>query len=163
MIKSLLNTLFPPVEFDTNRRRVIKSVAALAALTIAPSILIDDTQAETVLEGFNRLAKEGVIKGQTFYIDETIVIDIPYLRILNCNFIATKPLDYMVYGTKNAHHCSLIDCNFTSYGNGAAISLKHASDGSDMADIFREVKDSISYPPIETMSNLSTILRRSIT
>ena len=156
MIKSLLNKLFPPVEFDANRRRVIKSVAALAALTVAPGILLDDTQAETVLEGFNRLAKEGVIDEQTFYIDETIVINIPNLIISNCRFIATKPLDCMVHITENAHHCIIKDCHIVGCGNGAAISYELVSDGSDRVDIFREVIDSAIYQnkPIETLSNL---------
>ena len=42
----------------------------------------------------------GIVENQTFYIDETIFIEIDNLVIRNCTFIASKPLNPMIYAGK---------------------------------------------------------------
>ena len=95
---------------DLSRRKFIKDAGSLAALTVAalnaPSLLkVKELQAQIL---------EGRVYGQTFYLTEPIIIDLPNVVIDNCTFIAVNPMPYMLKMTENANHCAIQNCMFQS-------------------------------------------------
>ena len=88
-IKSKLN---PPV--DESKRKFIRNAAGLAALTaaasVSPAILLEKERE------IDRMIRSGLVSGQTFYIDDPVVISIDNVRIENCKFVATRPMDHIL-------------------------------------------------------------------
>lgn len=91
---------------DLSRRKFIKDAASLAALTVVATAIPSVLKVKEIQDQIN----SGTVIGQTFYLDEPIVIDIDNVLISNCTFIATKPMPYMIKAgnVKNLHisHCS---------------------------------------------------------
>jgi hypothetical protein len=97
-------------DVDLSRRRVIKTVGALAALTAVGG-------AVPLLSKVNELKKQivdGQVYGQTFYLTEPIIIDIPNVIISNCEFIAVEPMPYMLQFKEGANNCLIKDCHFNA-------------------------------------------------
>jgi hypothetical protein len=112
MMLEKLKKLFNPDDKqpDMSRRKFIKTASALAALTVAavnvPSLL-------KIREIEEQIAS-GRVVGQTFYLTEPVVIDIPNVVIDQCNFVAVEKMDYMV--KINARNCVIM--NSRSETNG---------------------------------------------
>ncbi len=100
-----LKKLFKPdyQQPDMSRRKFIRTASALAALTVAavnvPSLL--------KIKEIEEQIASGRVVGQTFYISETVVIDIPNVVIDQCTFIATAPMDYMIEFRGGANNCTI--------------------------------------------------------
>jgi len=97
---------------DLTRRKFIKDAGSLAALTVvalnAPSLLkVKEIQAQIL---------EGRVYGQTFYLTEPIIIDLPNVIIDDCTFIAAEPMPYMVRILGNANNCMIKNSRFESKG-----------------------------------------------
>lgn len=86
-VKTFLNP-----EMDLSKRKFIKTAAGLAALTVIGVKLSSIAKIAEIEEQI----KSGVVTGQTFYLDKTLVIDIPDVVIVNCKFVAVKPMDVMI-------------------------------------------------------------------
>lgn len=120
-MKEFIKSLFGNKVDDSlvlSRRQFITGAAGLAALTVVgsklPSILkIKELAAQIA---------SGRVYGQTFYVSETIVIDIPNVVIDQCEFIATQHLDPMLHLTGRAHYTTISNCLFTNkYGGDILI------------------------------------------
>lgn len=125
-IKSKVKKFFAPVDGkDLGRRKFIKDAAGLAALTVVagaiPSILVVDE--------LKRQIESGVVRDQIFYISETVVIDIPNVKIVGCKFIATAPMKYMIEMGVNAKQCLLMDCVIDANGFVCTGIMVHAQQG----------------------------------
>jgi len=108
VFKKLKSFLSFEDSIDLTRRKFITDAASLAALTVvalnAPSLLkVKEIQSQ--LEG-------GRVFGQTFYLTEPIIIDLPNTIIDNCTFIAVEAMPYMVHITKNAKQCVIKNSRF---------------------------------------------------
>lgn len=106
-----LKKIFSFDDIDLSRRKFIKDAGSLAALTVvgltAPSLLkVNELQAQI---------NSGRISGQTFYLTEPIIIDLPNVIIDNCTFIEVKPIPYMLELTDNANNCVIQYCTFERY------------------------------------------------
>jgi len=137
MLIKALKSLFKFEDgIDLSRRKVIKGAAALAALTVVginiPSLL-------KVKEIEEQLAG-GRVYGQTFYLTETIVIDIPNVVIDNCKFIAEIPLSPMIYLKEGAHNCVIQNSSFTNKGEGIGVMIDPQG-GVAMTTTFQSVID----------------------
>lgn len=76
-------------EVDLSRRRVVKSIAGLAALAAVAPLTGELLSVKSVQVRFEELAKSGIITGQTFYLDRTLVLEgLDNIIISNCEFIA---------------------------------------------------------------------------
>jgi hypothetical protein len=119
---------------DLSRRRFIRDAGALAALTVAagsvPSLL--------KLKSIEEQISSGYVSGQTFYINEPIVIDFPNVTIDQCKFIATAPMDYMVQIGPNAKDCMIKNSYFETRGMvGVSIRLLPQPEYTDMTKTFQ--------------------------
>jgi len=98
-------------EVDLSRRKFITTAAALAALTVVatkvPSLL--------KLKEIEAQIASGRVFGQTFYTDETVIINIDDVVIDSCEFIATAPMEYMMQ-IDNVSNVTIQNCIFN--GNG---------------------------------------------
>ena len=97
---------------DLSRRKFIKDAASLAALTVVASHIPS-------IAKYNEIRDQiaaGIVENQTFYLTETVVIDIPNVVIRNCNFIAVEPMNYMFELGQNAHDCLVSSCSFDTRG-----------------------------------------------
>ena len=112
-----------------SRRKFIQSLGALAALSAMPALL-----KEVHLKA--QIASGGLIHNQTFYIDETIVMDIPGLIIDNCKFIVTKPLDVGILIREG----TLTNCHLDSRGL-CNVGIKIYPREGDMTEAFQGVVD----------------------
>ena len=86
---------------DISRRSFIKSAAALAALTAVPLLKTKEIEAQ---------AAQRCIHGQTFYLKEPIVINLPGVTISQCRFVAVAPMSCMI--DLSASHCMIVNCTF---------------------------------------------------
>ena len=107
MINKLKKIFLFDDEFDASRRRFIKTAGALAALTVVvgtvPSLL--------KIKSIEKQIASGIIEGEIFYIDRTVIIDIPNVIIRNCEFIATAPMDYMLDFGPNTTKTIMTNCH----------------------------------------------------
>jgi len=112
VFKKLKSFLLFEDGIDLTRRKFIKDAGSLAALTVvalnAPSLLkVKELQAQIL---------EGRVYGQTFYLTEPIIIDLPNVIINDCTFIAVEPIPYMVRILGNANNCMIKNSRFESKG-----------------------------------------------
>jgi len=136
-----LKKLFSPStneEVNLSRRKFIKTASALAALTVAavnvPSLL-------KIREIEEQIAS-GRVFGQTFYISETIVIDIPDVVIDQCEFIAVAPMEYMMEFGSNARNCRVQNSKFEAKGLvGTVVKVNPQSVSQDMTVTFQSAID----------------------
>ena len=91
---------------DLSRRKFIRNAGALAALTVVA------TQAPSLLKykDIKAQIRRGLIENQTFYLTETIVIDLPNVVFRNCKFTAVKEMEFM-FDLKYTS-CVLDNCSF---------------------------------------------------
>lgn len=130
-MKEFIKSLFGNKVDDSlvlSRRQFITGAAGLAALTVVgsklPSILkIKELAAQIA---------SGRVYGQTFYVSETIVIDIPNVVIDQCEFIATQPLNPVLHFTSNAHYTQMSNCKITNKRGGGVDVLIDPQGGIDM-------------------------------
>ena len=129
-IKEKLTKLFiGDEEVDVSRRKFIRDAGALAALAVVATKMPTALQVKTLRE---QLAS-GLIQDQTFYLTESIVIDLPNVIIRNCTFIAQAPMDYMIelrsYKTVMIHNTldarGLAKCAIYVEGDNARIYENH--------------------------------------
>lgn len=110
-IKEKLTKLFiGDEEVDVSRRKFIRDAGALAALAVVATKMPTALQVKTLRE---QLAS-GLIQDQTFYLTESIVIDLPNVMIRNCTFIAQNPMDYMI--ELRSDHTMLYGCYLNANG-----------------------------------------------
>jgi len=124
-------------DIDLSRRRVIKTVGALAALTAVGG-------AVPLLSKVNELKQQiidGQVYGQTFYITEPVVIDIPNVVISNCKFIAVNDMQYMLELGENARHCLIKDCDFHQKNNNINAAVYVAPQCGDMTTTMQSAID----------------------
>lgn len=141
-LKSKIKQFFTPKDGENlSRRKFIKDASSLAALTVvagvAPSlIVVQDLKAQIA---------SGAVQGQTFYLYEPAVIDIPGVIIADCEFIAMAPMPYMIKLGPNAKKCMLKD-SFIDRNNhqiGACI-LIEPQGNADMSTTFQQALDTAS-------------------
>lgn len=85
---------------DLSRRKFVRDAGALAALTVVGTSLPSLLKVKDKVKEIEEQILSGIVENQTFYIDETIFIEIDNLVIRNCTFIASKPLNPMIYAGK---------------------------------------------------------------
>ena len=115
MIKAIKN-YFKPAH-DPSRRRFIRNAGALAALTVVATNL--PGTADFIFSKEKALSdkiKSGLIEWETFYLSETLVIDIPNVTFRNCRFIALNPMPFALELGKNAINTRLDTCEFIGAG-----------------------------------------------
>lgn len=93
---------------DLSRRKFIRDAGALAALTVVATSLPSLLKQQEI----QRQVLSGLVENQTFYIDETIFIEIDNLVIRNCTFIASKPLDPMIHVRAEVKGLIITHCIF---------------------------------------------------
>lgn len=138
MIKKLIKKLIciDGENIDVSRRRLIKGVGSLAALTVVASAIPSVVKALELKEQL----KLGVIENQTFYVYEPIVIDLPNTIIRNCYFIVMDYVDYVVKIGPNATGCHISDSYFEA-GNKAACLILIESQKGDMTTSMQSAID----------------------
>lgn len=113
---------------DLSRRKFIRDAGALAALTVVatsmPSLLKVKEIQEQVLSG--------LVENQTFYIDETIFIEIDNVAIRNCTFIASKPLNPMLHVSGKISGFEITGCTFNNQPSKDSLAIRFDGGGSKM-------------------------------
>lgn len=101
-------------DVDTSKRKVIKTAAGLAALTVVAktSINILEDKTKTIQEKID----SGLISGEHFYLYEPIIIDIPNVKIMGCMFEAVAMMPYMLKFGPNATNTLVTSCVFERNG-----------------------------------------------
>lgn len=117
-------------EVDLSRRKFIGNAAALTALAVTAT-----TSPKLAAELFETLEKQiasGEIRGQTFWLTEPVVIDIPGVIIENCKFIVTKSMPHAFEFRNGAKNCVMQSCTIDTNGFdvGAAIRVTNPSNWS---------------------------------
>jgi hypothetical protein len=84
-----------------SRRLFLKGlvgVAVTAAVISSPTLEKILNEPETAAQMFRRLAKTGVIKGHTFYLDEALYLTEEFngLLITDCRFVMTTPCEFFI-------------------------------------------------------------------
>lgn len=140
-----LKEFFTPkdIPIDVSRRKFIRDAGALAALTVVatqvPSLL-------KVKELQEQIAS-GRVFGQTFYLTEPVVIDLPGVIIEQCYFRSSKPMSCMLHLTDKAEDCIIRDCSFIAHGKlDTVIQVDAQSEGKDMSTTFQSAIDAATGP-----------------
>jgi hypothetical protein len=120
-----------------DRRRFIKNALGLAALTVLPGIAVSSKKALSIQD---KIAS-GLVEYETFYVDKTIVIDIPNIIIRKCRFIAVNDMDVMCYIGSNAKYLSLTDCFFDTKGFDVESGFRVEAQQGDMTKILQSAID----------------------
>lgn len=117
---------FDGAEVDLSRRKFIRDAATLTALAVTAST--SPQLAQQLFESIEKQMASGVVEGQTFWLTEPVVIDMPGVVIRNCRFIATRPMPYMFYIGSDAQHCILDGCYLEDNGfllpSGACVTVE---------------------------------------
>lgn len=105
-----------------NRRNFLQCLSVIPLLSI-PAVLFSK---ESDFDRFWRLAKTGLVKGDTFHLDRTIDLsnlDYP-LEVVNCYFTCEKHVPVIfnlgVNNLSSVHHCVF---NFNALPGAACYSL----------------------------------------
>jgi len=107
---SKLKKLFELDEVDHSRRKFIRNAGALAALAVVATSAPGLLEAKTL--ELSEMIANGLVENQTFYIDETIFIEMKRgFIIMNCKFIATRPLRYMI-NLSECENVTIMGCTF---------------------------------------------------
>lgn len=96
-----------------NRRGFIKGLTAFAVLAAAP--FSPPSEAARQRASFLAAAKDGLVEGQTFYLDGPVIFqEINNLTIRNCKFVINTLETYTgpIARMEGCNHLWLIDCNF---------------------------------------------------
>lgn len=106
---------------DLSRRKFVKDAATLTALAVTAAHT--PQLAQTLLESIDQQIRNGLVKGQTFWLTEPIIVDLPNVIFEDCTFIAENPMPYMMQFTERAKNCTLRHCDFggRNMGDGCAI------------------------------------------
>lgn len=139
MIFNKIKKLFSYDDIDLSRRRFIKTGAQLATLAVVASAtpLIFKLKTKEIEEQI----LGGIIENQTFYIDKTVIIDIPNVIIRNCRFIVTAPMDYAIEFGKNAKNLHINDCFFDCSKMVNEATIKINPQNGDMTRTFQSAID----------------------
>jgi len=129
-------------EIDLSRRKVIKTAAGLAALTVvgfaSPNILkIKELH-------ISQQIKNGTIECQVFYLTEPIIIDIPNVIIQDCYFEAIRPMEYMLHIGSKASYTITKDCHFNS-NLLSKISISFSPRNDNMSNTLKAAIDAATY------------------
>lgn len=101
-------------EVDLSRRKFIGNAAALTALAITATT--SPKLAADMFESLEKQIASGAIRGQTFWLTEPVVIDIPGVIIENCKFIVTKPMPHVFEFRAGAENCLMRKCSIDTNG-----------------------------------------------
>lgn len=137
-IKNKLKSLFSLSDgVDTSRRKFIKDAGALAALTVVAA----NTPSWLKVRELKAQIASGRVIGQTLYLYEPVVIDLPNVVFENCRFVAMADMPYMMETTERARDFRVQNCFFD--GNDYLVGgIRVAPQGNnDMTTTLRSAMD----------------------